>query len=191
MGDPVTESLQALDAAGPAQAPDARAIEQFLLRTGRPLPRVIVVGTDVGEICRLVDQQGGDSLGVAPGPVSLARAEAEYPRGHFVNADFRHIELDASTYDGVMIGPMIGIVPKAQLVAALGTLHRALRPGGLIEVWISPGAGEETTQTSHGPVHLSRWSVEEFAIAIGALDFSLMASAPVGEFQALTLRREY
>jgi hypothetical protein len=187
----LTETLQTLDKLPPDGAPVAdRVVEHFLLRTGRPLPRVIVIEPGFATLCRQVDSLGGDSLGVG-GPNQFAQARAQYPGGSFLEADFRTLALDRSAWDGAWVGRMAQHIPRNELAIALASVHAALRPGGLLRVTLIVGDEEGFDETDNGRLYRVRWTEAGFAAAIGALDFSLIERAATGDEAALIFRREY
>jgi hypothetical protein len=189
--DALTETLQTLDQLPPqGEAVDDRVVEHFLLRTGRPLPRVIVIEPGFATLCRQVDSHGGDSLGIG-GPNQLAQARAQYPGGSFLEADFRALALDRGAWDGAWVGRMVQHIPRNELVTALASLHAALRPGGLLRVTLLVGDEDGFRETDHGKLYCVRWTEAGFTAAIGALDFSLIERAVSDDEAALIFRREY
>jgi hypothetical protein len=189
--DPLTETLKTLDKlASEAEPVPDRAIEHFLLRTGRPLPRVIVLGVDFAQVCRQVNALGGDSLGIG-GPNQVERARAEYPGGAFAEGEFRSLPAERSAWDGAWIGDSVEYMPRNDVVPALRQVQMALRPGGLLRLAFTPGSGESTQDTPHGHIYRVGWQEAELASALGALDFLLLERDIVCGKAALIFRREY
>jgi hypothetical protein len=185
--DPLTETLETLDKLAPAAEPvPDRVVEHFLLRTGRPLPRVIVLGVDFAKICRQVNALGGDSLGVG-GPKQVAQARADYPGGEFVEGEFRSLPAERNSWDGAWIGSSVECIPRRDVVPALRQLHAALRPGGLLRAVVTPGEADGFRETPHGRVYRTNWGEADLAVALGALDFLLVER----DGNALIFRREY
>jgi len=181
--DTLTETLATLDHIAEAEPVSDHLIERFLLRTGRPLPRVIVLGPGIGQLARQVDTLGGDATGLG-GPREVARAQAAYPAGRFLQADFRAPGLDGSIYDGAWLGALANHLPGDELVNSLRGLHRCLRPGGLIYASLAGTRGWQ--QTPHGRLYREGWAPQAFAAAASALDFLL-----VDDKDGLIFRREY
>jgi hypothetical protein len=147
------------------EAVSDREVEHFLLRTGRPLPRVIVLGRELGARCRQVDAHGGDSVGLGS-ESEIATAQKEYAGGTYVEGSLSDVPLDRSTYDGVWLGTLAARIAVGEVAETLKGVHAALRPGGLLQA----------TGTDHA-----------FAAELAALDFSLIERA--GE--SAIFRREY
>lgn len=148
----------------PEPVPD-RTVEHFLLRTGRPLPRVVVLGRELGTRCRQVDTHGGDSVGVGSAQAN-EYAREHYAGGNYVEGDLLTLNVDRNTFDGAWLGVLAASIPAGEVARALRAVHVALRPGGLLQA----------TGTD-----------DRFATEIAALDFSLIER----DGDSLIFRREY
>lgn len=146
---------------------DDRTVEHFLLRTGRPLPRVIVLGRELGARCRQVDLLGGNATGFG-GARALAAARAEYPGGTYVEGDLPKVPVESNSFDGAWLGAFAGSFPAGGVARALAGVHAALRPGGLLQATLGTDASR-------------------FISEIGALDFLLKER----DGDSVIFRREY
>lgn len=193
MDDTVAFSLSTYDrAAAPPADVDAAPVEAFLRRTGRPLPRVIVMGRDMPARCRKVEACGGEALGVEAAPRALQHAREHDPQGTYIEADARDLPVDGGSFDGAWTEAVFSHVPRSEVAVALASVHRALRPGGLLYARVLTGNTEGFEDTEHGPVYRARWEAAEFEQALSALDFTLLESheLPGGQV-GLVFRREY
>ena len=202
MEDPVAISFSTFDRIAAAELvnpqpleddpPGRRRIEHLLLRTGRPLPRVVVLGRDLARVCRQVDQQGGAAVGVDGGANVIALARHQYPAGEFLQGDLRRLPVESNTFDAAWTSTVLSHVPRSQVTDAMFSLHAVLRPGGLLHVRLPLGDEEGFEQTTHGMVYRARWNAEQFSNAIGALDFSLLESETLADDElGMIFRREY
>lgn len=200
--DPVSITFHTFDRIAASRLVDAqplaedhdarRRVEHFLLRTGRPLPRVIVLGSDLALVCRQIDQLGGAAVGVDGGSNVIALARHQYPGGEFQQGDMRRLPVDVNAWDGAWTSSVLSHIPRASVAEAMASVHAALRPGGLLQVRLPVGDEEGYEETSHGPVYRVRWDREQFRMAIGALDFELLETEPLPDDQlAMIFRREY
>jgi len=202
MEDPVAVSFSTFDRIAAAElvnpqplqddAEQRHRIEQFLLRTGRPLPRVVVLGRKLALVCRQIEQLGGAAVGVDGGTNVIALARHQYPGGEFVQGDLRRLPVESNAFDGAWTSTVLAHIPRASVVEAMTSVHSALRPGGLLHVRLPLGEGEGFEPTSHGMVYRARWNAEQFSQAVSALDFSLLESEPLADDELVMLfRREY
>ena len=180
------------DGAAPEAAEHRELVERFLLRTGRPVPHVLVVGEDLAVRAAQIDELGGAALGICFGDSSEALARQIYPEGKFVNGDVKAPPVDGSSYDGAWTGELAGVTPPNALTVTFAGLHKALRPGGLLFVQLRLDGAGEFIDTSDGQVFRARWSEAEFVEGIGALDFDLIDRTELADNSlGLTFRREY
>jgi SAM-dependent methyltransferase len=198
MDDPVAITFHTFDrmaAAGIApprlEVAEHKRVEKFLLRTGRPLPNVIVLGRQLADLCRSVDAMGGAAIGVDGGDSVVAQARVSYPGGQFLQGDMRALPVDRNFFDGAWTSTVLAHIPRDDVAQAMASVHAALRPGGLLYVRLPLGDEEGFEHTDHGPVYRVRWDERLFVQAIGALDFDLIDREDMGTEVGLTLRREY
>jgi SAM-dependent methyltransferase len=202
MEDPVAITFQSFDRAAAAELVNPqpqeedpawrRRVEYFLLRTGRPLPRVVVLGRDLALVCRQMDLLGGAAVGVDGGANVIALARHRYPAGEFLQGDLRRLPVESNSFDGAWTSTVPAHIPRASVVEAMASVHAALRPGGLLHVRLPLGEGEGFEATPHGMVYRARWNAEQFSQAVSALDFELLESEPLpGAELGMILRREY
>ncbi|MCA8911959.1 MAG: class I SAM-dependent methyltransferase [Planctomycetes bacterium] len=171
---------------------DRDRVEAFLMRTGRPVPKVVVLGHNLALRCRQVDELGGAATGVDGGENVIELAKRRYPGGQFQRGDLRDLPVDTNAFDGVWSGTVMAHIPRAEVAKAMVSVHAVLRPGGLLYVRLPLGDEEGFEETELGPIYKVRWDPDQFTAAIGALDFQLLESKPFGEGElGMIFRREY
>ncbi|MCC7509775.1 MAG: class I SAM-dependent methyltransferase [Planctomycetes bacterium] len=179
--------LQPLD----PQAGKAR-VESFLLRTGRPLPRVVVMGAEVALRCRQVDECGGTATGVDGSAAVIELARKLYPQGEFLVGDARSLPVATNSFDGAWTESVFMHVPRAEVARAMSSMHRALRPGGLLYVRLALGEREGFEHSAQGEIFRARWDATEFEQVLNSLDFTLQHSETLPDNEAgMFFRREY
>lgn len=172
--------------------PGKARVESFLLRTGRPLPRVVVMGAEVALRCRQVDECGGTATAVDASEAVLELARRLYPQGVFLPGDARALPVDANSFDGAWTEGVFMHVPRAEVARALASVHGALRPGGLLYVRLALGDQEGFEDTPLGPIFRARWDAAEFEKVLNSLDFTLQHSEALPDREAgMFFRREY
>lgn len=202
MEDPVAITFQTFDRIAaaelvnpqpPEEDPQWRSrVEHLLLRTGRPLPRVVVLGRNLALVCRQIDQLGGSAVGVDGGANVIALAHHRYPSGEFLLGDLRKLPVESNAFDCAWTSTVFAHIPRATVAEALVSVHAALRPGGLLHVRLPLGDFEGFEQTSHGMVYRVRWDAGQFSQAVSALDFSLLESEALADDElGMIFRREY
>jgi SAM-dependent methyltransferase len=105
----------------------ARALERIPLDTD-----VVDLGCGAGvPMTRaLADGRRVTGVDISPRQVELARAAV--PDARFIHADMTALELPAASLDAVVAFYALTHVPRGDLPALLGTIHRWLRPGGVL-----------------------------------------------------------
>lgn len=202
MEDPVSITLHTFDRlaerelAGSPERPDTERdrdrVEQFVMRTGRPVPKVVVLGGDLALRCRQIDELGGDAIGVDGGASVIALARAQYPEGSFQRGDIRDLPVEKSAYDGAWTGSVLEHIPREDVAAAMQSVRDALRPGGLLYTRVPRGEGEGFEETELGPVYRVYWHPDHMAEVLAVLDFDLLEAGelPDGHL-SMVFRREY
>lgn len=195
MEDPFALSVQTLErriSRGQLDSPPAELIEAFLMRSGRPVPQVLVLEDDAATVCHCIDGAGGAATGVTWSAMLKDAFQAYYPGGHCVLGEPTALGVPNSTFDGAWLGQHLSRFAKIDMSTALAAVHRALRPGGLLSAVLVPGEGEGLEQTPDGPVFQARWNEAEFRQALGAMDFDLLERHAQDDRQVtLFFRREY
>ncbi|MCA8913996.1 MAG: class I SAM-dependent methyltransferase [Planctomycetes bacterium] len=201
MDDPISISQRTFDRLAEAALQESDAdepederdrVEAFLMRTGRPVPNVVVLGQKLAMRCRQIEELGGSAVGVDGGGFVVELARRRYPGGNFQRGDLRKLPVETNAFDGVWSGSTIANIPRAEIAKAMQSMHDALRPGGLLYVRLPLGDDEGFQETGHGPVYTVRWDAEQFCQAVSALDFSMLDQQPVGDSElAMIFRREY
>ncbi|MBX3461174.1 MAG: class I SAM-dependent methyltransferase [Planctomycetes bacterium] len=171
---------------------DMAAVESFLMRTGRPLPTVVVLGGNLALRCMQVDRAGGRAVGVDGVETVIELARRLYPQGEFLVGDARALPVDTNAFDGAWTESVFSHVPRKDVSTAMASVHGALRPGGLLYVRLPLGDDEGFEDTPDGPIYRVRWDARQFEQTLAALDFSLLEMRDLpGPEAALVFRREY
>ncbi|MCB9894009.1 MAG: class I SAM-dependent methyltransferase [Planctomycetes bacterium] len=201
MEDPINITFQTFDRIAEAALNDGDAdqpdedrdrVEAFLMRTGRPVPHVVVLGRNLAMRCRQIEELGGSAVGVDGGGFVIELARRRYPGGQFQRGDLRKLPVDTNAFDGVWSDTVMAHIPRAEVADAMQSVHDALRPGGLLYVRLPLGDQEGFEETPHGRIFRVRWDADEFSAAISRLDFSLLESRAMPEDElAMIFRREY
>lgn len=150
------------------------ALQQLLFISGRPMPKVVVIGQCMARHCMVLDGLGGAAIGVAASPSALTEALLVYPGGTFLVGDPHDPPLEADTYDAAWTESAFSDKPRDQFIPAVRGVHRALRPGGLLALAM-PAA----------------WSRTELEAALDQLDFTFTRELPSITGAILVFRREY
>jgi SAM-dependent methyltransferase len=175
----------------PRDGDDHALVERFLMRTGRPVPHVLVLGREPAAPVREIDARGGAGFGLDSGDAVIALAHRTYPGGHFVRGDPRNPPLRGNALDGAWLGGMLSHVPRDAMVSFMRGIHRALRPGALLYACLPTGATEGFEETTDGRLYHAGWDEQGLAQTLSGLDFDLNDRAESGGAIALTFRREY
>lgn len=202
MEDPVFITFQTFDRTAarmlkhdeaPLDTPaDRQRVEKFLMRTGRPVPNVLVLGSNLAIRARQIDELGGAAVGLDGGEHVIELAQQRYPGGHFVQGDLRKPPVDSSFFDGAWTGSVLAHIPRKDVAKAMAGVHKSLRPGGLLYVRLPLGDEAGFEETPDGPVYRVRWDEQQFVEAIGALDFDRIDRDELGDNEVgLIFRREY
>lgn len=174
----------------PPQGVDAAAIEAFILRSGRPVPPVLVFGAELGELCAAFDRMGAAATGADRVPEAIARARQVYPGGAFICAAAPGLPCDAGAFEGVWCGRLLSHSPDPAPV--LADLHRTLRAGGLLQLETLPGHGHEAEATPDGPLARHRHEPGLLQQVAATLDLNLYETRPLPDgWLRMLFRREY
>lgn len=202
MEDPVSITFHTLNRlaereqeAGPAELDTSRdrdRVERFVMRTGRPVPKILVLGGELGLRCKQIDELGGDATGLDSGENVIALAGARYPGGTFQRCDLLDLPVEKSAFDGAWTGSLLQHIPREEVATAMQSVHDALRPGGLLYARVPRGDEEGFEETELGPVYRVKWEPDQLAEALGALNFDLLETEQLPDAQfSMLFRREY
>jgi SAM-dependent methyltransferase len=147
-------------------------IERILVSQGLTAPRRLLdLGCGTGSHAVRLAQRGHFVLGVDRSPEMLARAHAKanHVRNgsmEFHEADIRKLDLGQRFDAALMMFTVLGYqIDDADLLAALGTVRRHLKPGGLFifDVWNGPAVlaerpGERRISVKEEVARISRKS---------------------------------
>ena len=202
MEDPISVTFQTLNRlaerelqAGPPDLDAARdrdRVEKFVMRTGRPVPKIVVLGSDMALRCEQIDELGGAAIGVDGGENVIAMARAQYAEGTFERGDPRDLPIEKNAFDGAWTGSILEHIPRDEVATAMHSIHDALRPGGLLYARVTRGDEEGFEETELGPIYRVKWEPDQLEGALGVLNFNLLEpdELPDSAFSML-FRREY
>jgi SAM-dependent methyltransferase len=107
---------------------------------------VVDVGCGAGYDCRQLASRGVRVLGVDLALAPLRIGCARYPEAQFARQDIRLLGLRTECVDGIWACASLLHIPRRLMPAALGEVHRVLRPGGILFTSVQGGHGEAVVQ---------------------------------------------
>ncbi|MDC1142503.1 hypothetical protein OAU50_05390 [Planctomycetota bacterium] len=165
-------------------------LEGFIRHTGRPLPKVLVVGRRLAAQVSALEAIGADATGIDAAEAAVNAAAKAFPTLVFKTCDVR--EMDMPEYDGVWVEGLLSRVPSDEFDAVAAGLLNALHPGGLLRVSVRTGHQESTQETEHGPVVMREFDLKMLEESLRDLDCSLLGNVALGGNRVgLTFRKEY
>ena len=173
-----------------ATADEARLLEDFIRRIGRPLPQLLVVGRRLAAQVSALETIGADATGIDASAAAVNAAASAFPELNFRHQNVSEIEFPE--FDGVWTENLISRVPNDLFESVVQGLLNATRPGGLLRFGLRLGDGSSTQETKHGPVVLRELTIEHFENTLNGLDCSLLANVALSDNRVgLTFRKEY
>jgi SAM-dependent methyltransferase len=103
---------------------------------------VLDLGCAFGRDCLTFAKRGFRVTGLDYSAPLLQRAMELVPQATFLRQDFRRLTLDASAFDGIWAYTSLLHVEKRLLPHILTSLHRSLKPHGILGVGLREGEGE-------------------------------------------------
>ena len=110
----------------------------------QPAERILDLGCGTGHLTQEIAERGATVTGLDNDDAMLARARANYPQLHFVQADGQNFSVDAP-YDGIFSNAALHWMRDAQ--GAVACMARALRPGGRL---VAEFGGGDNVQLLYG-----------------------------------------
>ncbi len=177
----------------PAFSPeDARRMTAFYLRTGRPTPRLLVLGSRAGLFAHVAAGYGCTCVCADFSVGALKLHRAQNPQTYSVCADIRALPFGLSAFDGLWTDSVLTRIPHREFEAAMLELRRVLRPGGLLSARIALGDGEAVENRQHGQLLRAYWREDRFKGVLDMLDYGFSEAEVLdGGRAVLTFRREY
>jgi SAM-dependent methyltransferase len=94
--------------------------------------RVCDLGCGPGQVARYLHERGADAFGIDLSPAMLEQARLISPAIEFRQGDMRALDLPDEALAGIAAFYSIIHIPRREVTAVLGELHRILQPGGLL-----------------------------------------------------------
>jgi ubiquinone/menaquinone biosynthesis C-methylase UbiE len=105
-------------------------------------PRVLDVGCGDGRHCRIIDQEGGQAVGIDLSEGMLAEARKLCPDIDFHQMNMLSLAFEDDAFDGLWSSGSIYHVPKSVVLSVLSEFERILRPEGVLAMSFKLGTGE-------------------------------------------------
>ncbi|MCT9931041.1 class I SAM-dependent methyltransferase [Planotetraspora sp. A-T 1434] len=111
------------------------AAGEWLIKQLQPGARVLDVGCGTGSpTAQQFAEAGCEVTGVDISPVMLDLARRNVPEATFLELDVLELDGSLGTFDAVTAFFALLMLPRADIVAALGRIHSVLAPGGLFSL---------------------------------------------------------
>ena len=94
---------------------------------GRAFRHALDVGCGEGRFCRLLQQEGLQTVGVEPSAALRAHALARDPQGDYRDARAESLPFDDGTFD--LVVSYLTLIDIDDIAAALAAMARVLKPG--------------------------------------------------------------
>ena len=140
---------------------------------------VVDLGCGPGQVAAYLAVRGVAARGVDLSPGMIARAQQRHPHLSFQVGDMRDLAFDDESLAGIAAFYSILHIPRDDVPAVLGELHRVLRRGGLLLVAFHLGDRIEHVEEFLGePVSLDFvfFTTPEMERHLNAQGFELLAS---------------
>ena len=98
------------------------------------------MGCGPGHVARYLHERGVQVTGVDVSEVMVQRARTLNPGIEFEQGDMRSLDIEDAAWGGIVAFYSIIHISRPEVVAVLGELKRALRPGGLLLMAFHIGA---------------------------------------------------
>jgi ubiquinone/menaquinone biosynthesis C-methylase UbiE len=142
--------------------------------TERPA-MILDVGCGDGRHCRLIDKNGGRSVGIDLSESMIAVAKRYYPEGDFRLMNMIALDFGAGSFDGIWSSGSIYHVSKNELRTVLAEFARVLKVAGVLALNFKLGTGEgmETNPASYGgaPRYFAYYENEEMTETLNRYGF--------------------
>lgn len=107
---------------------------------------VLDLGCAFGRDCSIFVSHGLKVTGLDYSAALLKRAAELVPQATFLKQDFRKLTLAPASFDGIWAYTSLLHVEKKLIPNVLETLHRSLKPQGILAIGLRAGEGEGLVQ---------------------------------------------
>ena len=147
------------------------------------------VGCGPGHITAHLHELGLDAFGVDLSPGMIAVARRDHPHLRFVVGSMTNLSLQAASLAGLLAWQSLIHIPDEEVPTVFEHFHRALRPGGLLQLLFHTGHGSQLKTEGYGghpmKVYVHRRQPDKVAAGLRDTGFEVEAqfllSNPDGE----------
>jgi len=117
-------------------------IERLLSLIPAPAPLVLDVGCGDGRHCKIIEELGGNAVGIDLSWYMITEAKAYYPVGCYCIMDMCSLHFGHECFDGIWSSGSIYHVPKRSIGGVVHEFKRVLNRHGVVAVSFKRGKGE-------------------------------------------------
>jgi ubiquinone/menaquinone biosynthesis C-methylase UbiE len=157
--------------------PRTRWLEK-VLRDLPPGSSVLDLGCGSGDPAGILIAQQHRLTGVDLSREQIKRARRNVPSGTFLHADAASVHFPDASFDAVVSFYTLEHVPRAEHASLFGSIHRWLRPGGLLLLSLEEGESEGLVGEWLGvPMFFSCFDPETMVQMIRVAGFEILETA--------------
>ncbi len=152
----------------------------FLKRFMKLLPQgatILDLGCAFGRDCKTFLEEGFTVTGMDYSESMIKRAKTYAPKGAYMVADMKTMELPPEHFDGIWAYTSLLHVQKDELPIVMGKLHRSLKVNGVIAIGVKEGKGEgyekDTRYQNDHEKFYAYFTEEEVRTLLESADFSI------------------
>ncbi len=108
---------------------DRELLDRLAARV-RGIGPICDMGCGPGHVARYLHERGVQVVGIDLSPVMVGHARTLNPAIEFSQGDMRSLDIEDGAFGGIAAFYSIIHIPRPEVVAVLGEMKRALRPGG-------------------------------------------------------------
>ncbi|MEZ0076917.1 class I SAM-dependent methyltransferase [Planotetraspora sp. GP83] len=164
------------------------AAGEWLIKQLQPGARVLDVGCGTGSpTAQQFAAAGCEVTGVDISPVMLDLARTNVPEGTFLELDVLELDGSLGTFDAATAFFALLMLPRADIVAALGRIHSVLAPGGLLSLsMVEIDLDDVPFQFLGAPVRVTGYLRDELREVVEDAGFSVLTENHISYAPATT-----